>query len=180
MLRARTVPRRRVPIFSKPARPASSPFGDRRPWNAPSFIPPSTTASPSRRANPPPAMQFFQNQPRTFARHRRPLDRHVIAVGIGDHAEPAFELRKVLVVLSEDERGMAIVVEGQGYLGGGVLARSSLEFLPHKRCRTIRWFQRGASRAARSGESRPNSELAPAETISARTISPMRSRLPSI
>jgi hypothetical protein len=35
--------------------------------------------------------------------------------------------------MSKDERGMAIVVEGQGYLGGGVLARSSLDFLPHKR-----------------------------------------------
>ena len=55
----------------------------------------------------------------------------LLAVRIGDHAEPAFELRKVLVVLSEDERGMAIVVEGQGYLGGGVLARRWLEFLPH-------------------------------------------------
>jgi hypothetical protein len=35
--------------------------------------------------------------------------------------------------LSEDERGMAIIVEGQGYLGGGVLARSWLEFLPYVR-----------------------------------------------
>src|SRR3984893_16360284 len=133
MLRARTVPRRRVPICSKTARPASSSFGNRVPCMAPSSIAPSTSPSPTRLAQLPPGVWVFQNQPRTFARHRRPLDRHVIAVRIGDHAEPAFELRKVLVILSEDERGMAIVVEGQGYLGGGVLARSSLEFLPHER-----------------------------------------------
>ena len=137
-------------------------------------------AEPDRLAKLHPRIEVFQDQPRTFARHRRPLDRHVIAVRVGDHAKPAFEFGKVLVVLSEDQRGMAIVIEGQGYLGGGFLARSSLDFLPHERGRAIRWFQRGASHAARSGKSRPNSELAPAETISARTISPMRSRLPSI
>ncbi len=92
-------------------------------------------AEPGRLAKLHPRIEIFQNQPRTFARHRRPLDRHVIAVRIGDHAEPAFEFRKVLVVLSEYERGMAIVVEGQCDLGGGgVLARSLLEFLPHERC----------------------------------------------
>jgi hypothetical protein len=90
-------------------------------------------AEPDRLAKLHPRIEVFQNQPRTFARHRRPLDRHVIAVRIGDHAEPAFEFRKVLVVLSEDERGMTIVVEGQGYLGDGALVRRLLEFLPHKR-----------------------------------------------
>ena len=57
----------------------------------------------------------------------------MIAVRIGGHAQSAFELRKVLIILSEDERGMAIIVERQGYLGGAVLNRRTPEFLLRKR-----------------------------------------------
>ena len=80
-----------------------------------------------------PCIEIFQNQPRMFARFHRAFDRHMIAVRIGGHAQSAFELRKVLIILSEDERGMAIIVERQGYLGGAVLNRRTPEFLLRKR-----------------------------------------------
>ena len=42
----------------------------------------------------------------------------MVAVGVGDHAEPALEMGEVLVVLAEDEAREPVVVEGQRDLGG--------------------------------------------------------------
>jgi hypothetical protein len=43
-------------------------------------------AEPDRLAKLHSRIEIFQYQPGTFARHRRPLDRHVIAIRIGAHA----------------------------------------------------------------------------------------------
>jgi hypothetical protein len=80
-----------------------------------------------------PRIEIFQNQPRMFACFHRPFDRNMIAICICGHAQSAFELGKVLIILPEDERGMAIIVERQGDLSGTIFGRWTSEFLLRER-----------------------------------------------
>ena len=133
MLRARTLPRRRVPICSKTARARLVLLGKQRALHRAFLDRAIDIAKADRLAELDPRIEIFQDQPRMFAGVRLALDRHMIAIRIGDHAEPAFELREVLIILAEDKRGMPIVVERQGDLGRVALARRTPEVLPRER-----------------------------------------------
>ena len=65
-----------------------------------------------------PRIEVFEHVAGLFAGFRGALDRDLIADGVGEDAEPAFDLGEVLVVMPEEQRGVAIVVEGQSDLGG--------------------------------------------------------------
>ena len=114
-----------------------------------------------------------------FAGLGRPFDRDQIAVGVGEYAEPALELREILVILPEDQRGVAIILENEVDFGGFGLAGEALGLGANKLGGAVIRFQIGASRAAWPGAMRPNSEFAPAATISTGQIRPMRSLPPS-
>ena len=59
----------------------------------------------------------FQHPAGQLANFGRALDGDPVAVGDGHHAEPALQMREVLVVLPEDEAGEAVIVEGEDDFG---------------------------------------------------------------
>ena len=69
-------------------------------------------------------IEVFENALSLFAGFRRPFERHVIAVGMRRNSEPALYLGDILVVLAEQQRSEAIVVEGQSELGIPPVGRS--------------------------------------------------------
>ena len=120
-----------------------------------------------------PRVEKFERAAGGIAGFGRAFQRHVVAVGVGNDAEAAFDLGEVLVELAEDERGEAIVGEGEARLDG---------VRPHAAPHLIRARRGRAGRAhaaivARAGAAitHANSELAPAATISTGTTRPMRS-----
>ena len=84
-----------------------------------------------------PLVERVEHAPRLLAGVARALERDVVAALLGDHAEPVLDQREVLVVLAEQQRGEAVVVEGERDLGRGVVAgRIGLQkrFLVRRQC----------------------------------------------
>ena len=70
-----------------------------------------------------PLVEALEHAARLLDGVARALERDLIAALLGDDAEPALDQREVLAVLAEQQRGEAIVVEGEHDLGGGVCRR---------------------------------------------------------
>ena len=67
----------------------------------------------------------FEHAPRLLDALARAFDRDVIAALLRDDAEPALDQREVLAVLAEQQRGEAIVVEGEHDLASGAAVRAA-------------------------------------------------------
>jgi hypothetical protein len=58
-------------------------------------------------------IKIFEHAAGVLGRFRRTLDRHMVAVGVGDHAQTTLDLGEILVIFAENHRGEAIVIEGE-------------------------------------------------------------------
>ena len=121
----------------------------------------------------------FQHAARLLAGAARALDGDVIAALFGDDAEPAFDQREVLSVLSEQHRGEPVVLErehglrGGRFLGGGGGRDHGI------RCaqggfKLLLW--RSAARGCSASANAPKRLLVPISVIVTRTDEPISVR----
>ena len=116
-MRARTTPRLRVLISLEALRDPSARPGTDVPWKARLLDDALDVAFARRLARLDALVEHFEHAARLLARLARALDDDLVAVGVGDDAEPALDAGDVLVVMAEHHRGEAIVVEREGDLG---------------------------------------------------------------
>ena len=67
-------------------------------------------------------IQRLEHRARLLAGLTRPAQDHLVAIGVSLHAKLALDMREILVVMAEHQRGETVIVEGQrNFLRGGLL-----------------------------------------------------------
>ena len=92
----------RVPICSKTARPISA-FGKQAALQRAFLDRAVDFAETDRLAHLHPRIEIFEHLAGLLAGLRRAFQRDMIAIRIGEHAKPPFDLGEVLIILAEEQ-----------------------------------------------------------------------------